>query len=173
MAFVNQPKQEILLPVKGSFILFSLFFALVLNLLPLKDIVLTLWPDFLALVILYWCINQPQRAGISMAFGMGLLMDIGDAAALGQNALAYSIMAFLCLLFQRRLSVFGPAKQAPQIGLILFSGQFILLLTGLLGGSEFPGWEFFLTTVTGVFLWPLVSSVLRIPQKPRSESDAG
>jgi rod shape-determining protein MreD len=100
-------------------------------------------------------------------------MDMGDAAALGQNALAYSIMAFLCLLFQRRLSVFGPAKQAPQIGLILFSGQFILLLTGLLGGSEFPGWEFFLATVTGMFLWPLVSSVLRIPQKPRSESDAG
>ena len=110
MAFVNQTRQELLLPAKGSFIIFSLFFALVLNLLPLKGMALILWPDFVALVILYWCINQPQHAGISMAFGMGLLMDIGDASALGQNALAYSMMAFLGLMFQRRLSVFGPAQ---------------------------------------------------------------
>jgi rod shape-determining protein MreD len=173
VAFVNQTKQEILLPAKGSFIVFSLLFALLLNLLPLKGMALALWPDFVALVILYWCINQPQRAGISMAFGMGLLMDIGDASALGQNALAYTIMAFLGLVFQRRLSVFGPAKQAPQIGLILFAGQLILLFTGLLDGSHFPGWDFFLVTIISMLLWPLVSSVLRVPQKPRSDLDAG
>ncbi len=173
MAFVNQTRQELLLPAKGSFIIFSLFFALVLNLLPLKGMALILWPDFVALVILYWCINQPQHAGISMAFGMGLLMDIGDASALGQNALAYSMMAFLGLMFQRRLSVFGPVKQAPQIGLILFAGQLVLLFAGLLSGSHFPGWDFFLMTIIGMFLWPLVSSLLRTPRKPRSDSDAG
>ena len=102
MAFVNYPRQEILLPVKGSFIALSLFMALLLNLLPLKGIVLSLWPDFIALVMLYWCINQPQRAGISIAFGMGLLMDIGNASTFGQHALAYSIMAFIALLFHRR-----------------------------------------------------------------------
>jgi rod shape-determining protein MreD len=96
-----------------------------------------------------------------MAFGMGLLMDIGDASALGQNALAYSITAFLGLMFQRRLSVFGPAKQAPQIGLILFAGQLVLLFAGLLSGSHFPGWDFFLMTIIGMFLWPLVSFVAK------------
>ncbi|SEL03465.1 rod shape-determining protein MreD [Nitrosovibrio tenuis] len=173
MAFVNYPRQEILLPAKGSFIAFSLFFALLLNLLPLKGVALSLWPDFVALVALYWCINQPQRAGISMAFGMGLLMDIGDASALGQHALAYSIMAFIALIFQRRLSIFGLLKQAPQIGLILLTGQFVILLAGLLAGSDFPGWDFFLISVIGMLLWPLVSSLLGIPQKPRSDSDAG
>jgi len=173
LAFVNHTKQEILLPAKGSFITLSLFLALTLNLLPLKGIALVFWPDFVALVMLYWCINQPQHVGISMAFGMGLLMDIGDASALGQNALAYSIMAFLGLMFQRRLSVFGSLKQAPQIGLLLLSGQLILVLAGLLDGSHFPGWDFFLAGVMGMFLWPLVSSLLRIPQKPRSDSDVG
>ena len=36
LAFVNYPRQEILLPAKGSFIALSLFVALLLNLLPLK-----------------------------------------------------------------------------------------------------------------------------------------
>lgn len=172
MAFANHPKQEILLPVKGSFIAFSLVVALLLNLLPLKGAVLTLWPDFIALVVLYWCINQPRQVGMSTAFGMGLLMDIGDASTFGQHALAYSIMACAALVFHRRLRVFGWLKQAPQIGLMLLIGQSVILLTGLLDGSHFPGWDFFLASATGTLLWPLLSSLLRIPQRPRSDPNA-
>jgi rod shape-determining protein MreD len=171
LAFANHPKQEILLPVKGSFILISLTLALVLNLLPLKGLAMALGPDFAAMAILYWCINQPQRAGISMAFVMGLLMDIGNASTFGQHALAYSIMAFVALAFHRRFSIFDVLKQAPQIGLILLGGQLIMLLTGLLDGSHFPGRDFFLPSITGTLLWPFFSSLLRMPQKPRSDSD--
>ncbi|MDN5882039.1 MAG: rod shape-determining protein MreD [Nitrosospira sp.] len=169
MAFANHPKQEILLPVKGPFIALSLMAALLLNLLPLMS---TFWPDFLALVILYWCINQPGRVGMSVAFGLGLLMDIGEAGTFGQHALAYSIMAFAALAFHRRLRVFGWLKQAPQIGLMLLIGQSVLLLTELLDGSHFPGWDFFLASATGTVLWPLLSSLLRIPQRPRHDPDA-
>jgi len=145
--------------------------ALLLNLLPLKGIALTLWPDFVALVVLYWCINQPQRVGMSTAFSMGLLMDIGNASTFGQHALAYSIIAFAALVFHRRLRVFGFLKQAPQIGLMLLIGQSVLLLTGLLDGSHFPGWGFFFASATGILLWPLLSSLLRIPQTLKSDSD--
>lgn len=159
-------------PVKGSFIVFSLLAALLLNLLPLKDALLTFWPDFTALTILYWCINQPQRVGMSTAFGMGLLMDIGNAGTFGQHALAYSIMAFVALLFHRRLYNFGLLQQAPQMGLILLIGQSVMLLTWLLDGSDFPGWDFFLASATGTVLWPLLSSLLKIPQRPGSDSNA-
>jgi rod shape-determining protein MreD len=172
VAFADHPKQEILLPVKRSFIALSLILALLLNLMPLQGLALAAWPDFIALTILYWCISQPQRVGISAAFAMGLLMDVGDGSAFGQHALAYTIMAFAALVLHRRLSNFGLVKQAPQIGLILIAGQFIILLTGLLGGSHFPGWDFFLSSVTGTLLWPFLSSMLRMPQKPRSDSDA-
>jgi rod shape-determining protein MreD len=172
LAYANHPKQEILLPVKGSFIIISLTLALVLNLLPLTGLAMAWWPDFVAMAILYWCINQPQHAGISMAFVMGLLMDIGNASTFGQHALAYSIMAFIALAFHRRFGIFGVLKQAPQIGLILLGGQFIMLLTGLLDGSHFPGRDFFLPSITGTLLWPFFSSLLRMPQKPRSDNDA-
>ena len=172
LAFADHPKQEILLPVKNSFIVSSLMAALLLNLLPLPPAALALHPDFVALVLVYWCISQPQRIGMSIAFILGLLMDIGNASTLGQHALAYSIMAFAALLFHRRLHFFGPFKQAPQIGLILLLGQSIILLAGLLGGSHFPGWDFFLASAAGVILWPLLFSLLRMSQKPRSDSDA-
>ena len=172
MAFADHPKQEILLPVKSSFIVLSLVVAMLLNLLPLSNTVLAWRPDLLAMVLLYWCINQPQRIGMSTAFIMGLLMDIGNASTLGQHALAYSVMAFATRLFHRRLHFFGPFKQAPQIGLILLIGQSVILLAWLLDGSYFPGWNFFLASGASVILWPLLSSLLRMSQKPRSDSDA-
>ena len=172
MAFADHPKQEILLPVKSSFIVLSLVVAMLLNLLPLSNSVLAWRPDLLAMVLLYWCINQPQRIGMSTAFIMGLLMDIGNASTLGQHALAYSVMAFAALLFHRRLHFFGPFKQAPQIGLILLIGQSVILLAWLLDGSYFPGWNFFFASGASVILWPLLSSLLRMSQKPRSDSDA-
>lgn len=172
MAFADHPKQEILLPVKSSFIVLSLALAMLLNLLPSGNIVLAWRPDLVAMILLYWCINQPQRVGMNTAFFMGLLMDIGNASTLGQHALAYSIMAFVTLLFHRRLHFFGPFQQAPQIGLILLIGQLVILLAGLLGGSHFPGWNFFLASAAGVILWPLLFSLLRMSQKPRSDSDA-
>lgn len=171
MAFVNSPKQEILLHVKNRFIALSLAVALLLNLLPLQGIVLMLRPDFVALVVLYWSINQPQRIGMSVAFAMGLLMDVGNASIFGQHALAYSVMAFIALLLHRRLRIFSLRKQAPQAGLLLFSAQLVILLTGVLAGANFPGWDFFLASVTGALLWPLLPAFLRTSRRQKSDSN--
>lgn len=167
--FVNHSEQEILRPAKGWFIIFSLMVALLLNLLSLQGIVLTLRPDFVALVLLYWSINQPQQIGMSAAFGMGLLMDVGNSSMLGQHALAYSVMIFLALLMYQRLRIFGLLKQALQIGLILLAAQFITLLTELLNRAHFPGWYFFLASITGMLLWPLISFLLKMPHGPKHD----
>lgn len=172
MAFANLAKQEILLPVKGGFIVFSLATALLLNLLPLQGLMLALRPDFVALTVLYWGINQPQRVGMGTAFGMGMLMDVGNASLFGQHALAYSVMAFIALVLHRQVRVFSLRQQAPQAGLMLLAAQLVILLTGLLAGANFPGWLFFLSSVTGALLWPLLSALLRIPQRPKPDPDA-
>ncbi|HKX54172.1 MAG TPA: rod shape-determining protein MreD [Nitrosospira sp.] len=172
MSLANSPRHEILLPVKGWFIMLSLIIALLLNLVPLTGAARTLQPDFVALVMLYWFINEPQRVGISMAFWMGLFMDLGNASTFGQHALGYSVMAFMALVFHHRVGIFDGYKQSPQIGLVLLSGQIVILLAGLFAGSPFPGWNFFLGSIVGMLLWPLLSAILRVPQKPWSASDA-
>ena len=80
--------QEILLPVKPAFIVFTLLGALLLNLLPWSGSWLWVRPDFGALVLLYWCIAQPRRIGFTAACLLGLLMDIADGSLFGQHALA-------------------------------------------------------------------------------------
>ena len=165
-------EEEILLPAKGWFIILSLIVALFLNLLPLQGITLTFRPDFVALVLIYWSINLPQRFGMSAAFGMGLLMDVGIGSLFGQHALAYSVMIFIALLLRRRLIIFGLLKQAPQIGLILLAAQFVTLLTELLNRAHFPGWYFFLASITGILLWPLVCSLLKISHSPKYDPNA-
>jgi rod shape-determining protein MreD len=165
-------EEEILLPAKGWFIILSLMVALFLNLLPLQGILLALRPDFVALVLLYWSINLPQRVGMSAAFGMGLLMDVGNGSMFGQHALAYSVMVFIALLLRRRLHIFGLLKQAPQIGLMLLAAQLVTLLTELLNRAHFPGWYFFLASITGVLLWPLLCTLLKIPHSPKYDPNA-
>ena len=172
MASANYSEEEIILPAKGWFIILSLMVALLLNLLPLQDNMLTLRPDFVALVLIFWSIYQPQRVGMSIAFFMGLLMDAGNGSMLGQHALAYSVMLFIALLMRRRLQIFGLLKQAPQIGLMLLFAQFIMLLTELLNRSDFPGWYYFLASITGTLLWPLISFLLKIPHSPKYDPNA-
>lgn len=172
MAFVNFTAQEIVSHVRGWFIVFSLAVALLLNLLPLQGVALLLRPDFVALMVLYWSINQPQRVGMSVAFTIGLLMDVGDASIFGQHALAYSVMAFIGLLLHRRLRIFSLHKQVPQVGLLLLSAQLIMLLTGLLAGANFPGWDFFLASVSGALLWPLLPTLVKMRQRRKPDPDA-
>ena len=165
----NFPEQDVLLPTTGWLIFFSLIFALLLNFLPLQGIFLALRPDFMALTILYWCINQPQRVGMSIAFIMGILIDVSNISILGQHAMAYCVIAYIALTTHRRLRIFNPFQQAPQIALILIFMQLIILLTGLLSGAEFPGWIFFLASATGMLTWPLISFILGILRMPKDD----
>jgi rod shape-determining protein MreD len=54
----------------------SLFLALLLGLLPLSETLQPLRPYWLALVLAYWVIEAPSRAGLGLAFGVGLAADI-------------------------------------------------------------------------------------------------
>ena len=95
--------QEILRPAKTGFIVFTLVMALLINLLPWAGWGLWVRPDFVALVLLYWCIDQPRKIGFSVAWVLGLLMDVADGSLFGQHALAYTIVAYAGIVLHRRV----------------------------------------------------------------------
>src|SRR6266852_3131099 len=116
---------QILLPVRMSTIIGSFALALFLNFLPWRD--LRLVPDFVALVLAFWCVRQPRLVGLGVGWMLGLLSDAGNGVLLGQHALAYSILAFLAMWFSRRILWFGPWLQALHVALILVVVQCVVL----------------------------------------------
>lgn len=165
------PKQEILLPVKPRFIAFSLLCGFLLNLLPLGGALDWVRPDFVAMVLLYWCIHQPLRVGIGTAWIFGILMDVADGALLGEHALAYSLMAFIALVLRRRMSMLRIGHQFTHITLILLIMQGIIVLTGFIAKNIFVGWTYFLGSLTAGLLWPALTYLLKLPQRPKPDPD--
>jgi rod shape-determining protein MreD len=161
-------RSQILMPVRTSTIIASFVLALFLNFLPWRD--LRVVPDFVALVIAFWCVRQPRLVGLGVAWTIGLLADAGNGVLLGQHALAYSLLAFLCVWLSRRILWFGPMLQSLHIALILLVTQAAVLVVRLAAGDAFPGWAIWIGPLLGAALWPVVTWLLLMPQRrPASE----
>ena len=94
-------RHEILLPVKPAFIVATFIAAAMVNMMPWTGYAAWLRPDFVALVLLYWIIDQPRLVGFTAAFSLGLLMDVAEGALLGQHALSYTILAYAGIALNR------------------------------------------------------------------------
>jgi len=164
---------EILKPASMKFIVFTLFAGLMLNLLPWTGWALTLRPDFVALVLLYWSIRQPRALGFGSAWLVGLMMDVADGILLGQHAFAYILTLFVALSLHRRIRRFGLWQQALHILLLLLLMQSVLLLVRLTAGPALWGADFFLSSLTGAAIWPFLNRTIQMPLPGASNPDAG
>ncbi|HUP94084.1 MAG TPA: rod shape-determining protein MreD [Burkholderiales bacterium] len=164
-------RHEILLPVKPAFIVFTLIGAALLNMMPWSGFAAWLRPDFVALVVLYWVIEQPRRVGFGTAFLLGILMDVGEGALLGQHALSYSILAYAGMALHRRVRMFSVTAQVVHVVPLLLLNDLIVVGIRLLAGAEFPGYRYFLGSLVAGVLWPIISIMLKLPQRPRTDPD--
>ena len=172
MANVNPPRSVLQKPVRARFIAGSLILALVLNLLPWNGTLVLLWPDLVAMVVLYWSIHQPRRMGLSVAWAFGLLMDIADGVLFGQHALAYIVMAYAAYFLHRRIQTFDLWQQAFYVGGLMLLMQGVMVLVRLAFGAAFPGVLYFGGSAAAAAVWPLLSLALQGAQrqKPSPES---
>lgn len=160
--------RRILLPARPWFIYLSLVVALALLYIPTGHFPL---PDWVALVLIFWCIREPRRVGMFTGFVLGLLVDIGLGAAMGQHALAYVVLAFIANALSRRALWFGTLGQTVQVLPMLLIAQVIMLVVRLIAGAEFPGWTYFLSSITAAMIWGPVSMLLLLPQFQPTERD--
>jgi rod shape-determining protein MreD len=169
MQLTDAPTQRILLPVRASTILVSLALALLANFLPWKSLLLV--PDFVALVLCFWCIRQPRLVGLGVAWMLGLLTDVGNGVLMGQHALSYALLAFAAITLSRRILWFGLWGQALHVAALLVFAQAVGLLVRLAAGGEFPGWQILAGPALGAFLWPIASHLLLLPQRRAADVD--
>lgn len=162
--------QEFLLPASNTFIAASLFVALMLNWLPWSGIGLALRPDFVALVLLYWCTHKPFRVGIGIAWTVGILADVADASLFGQHALAYSVLAFAAGALHRRMQMLDLRQQMLQIlpVLLLTYATYAAVHWQVRGYVE---WIYFIGCAVSVLLWIPLTLLLQALRHPRPDPD--
>ena len=162
--------QEFLLPASNTFIVFSLLAALLLNWLPWQGVWLALRPDFVALVVLYWCIHKPYRVGIGMAWLVGILADVANASLFGQHALAYSVLAFGGIVLHRRVQMFDLRQQTMQVFPVLLLA-YVTYAAVHWQMHGYVAWEYFAGNVVSALLWAPLTILLQALRRPRAEPD--
>ena len=166
--------QQLLLPASPWFIGFTLLAALFANMVAnISFVGNAAWmPDFLSLVLVFWCVHQPRLVGIGVAFFFGVITDVHQASLLGQHALTYTALGFLAIMIHRRLLWFTVPSQAMQVLPVFVAAHALELTVRMMSGALFPGWMIVIAPIAEALLWPLVSVVLLAPQRRAPNPDA-
>ncbi len=142
-------------------ILITFAVAFMLNLLPLPPWLDRFQPDWMALVLIYWCMALPNRVGVGTGWLLGLALDTAQGALLGQHALAMAVVAYLTIRTHQRVRVFPLWQQAPSVLMLLLVNH--LLVAWVYGIIGYPprGFWYLAPALGGMLLWPWVFIVLR------------
>ena len=142
-------------------ILASFAIAYVLAVLPLPQWLLLGRPEWVALVLIYWCIALPQRVGIVTGLVLGLGLDVLEGAVIGQNVLALVMVALLSLMLYQRLRVYSLWQQSAVVFVLVGVSQVICQWVQSLEGIGAPNMSFLLSALTSALLWPFILHLLR------------
>jgi rod shape-determining protein MreD len=137
-----------------SIVIISLAVAFAMALIPLPPMLDMLRPYWVALVLIYWCLETQGIVSLGLAFLLGLLLDLLTGSLLGLHALSLIIMVYLVSRFRARLRFFPPWQQALSVLALLINDRIILIWIISLRGEPMPTLDFWLPPIIGTLLWP-------------------
>jgi len=145
----------------GGIIVFSFIIALLLTVIPLPEWARYIRPDWVGLVLIYWCLALPQRVGVTTGWFMGLMVDLLTGSLLGQHALSLTVVAYLALKFHQRLRLVPVWQQALTVLVLLILHQLLALWISRIIGRPGAPMYFWIPSLVGMIIWPLVHGTLR------------
>jgi len=118
-------------------------------------------PDWIGLVLIYWCLAAPERVSVGTGWFLGLLQDVLYGSLLGSNALGKTLMSFLTVRLHLQLRMFPLWQQAASVfGLLVLNQLLTLWIRGAIGQApETIG--YWTPCVVGALLWPWLFVILR------------
>ncbi|NQY87086.1 MAG: rod shape-determining protein MreD [Colwellia sp.] len=145
----------------GVIILFTLLIALMASIMPMPLSVDVFRPDWVLIVLIYWCMALPGRVNIITAWVMGFLLDVLLGSVLGVHATAMAISIYIIVVNHQKIRNFSIWQQALITGvlaalyhLVVFWLQRFLIDVVFLTSYLYP-------VITTIILWPWVFYLLR------------
>jgi len=139
----------------------SSFVALVLMLIQLPASLFYFWPDWIALVVVYWALIAPDRVGPFVGFVIGTVLEVLFVRKFGVLGLGLATLAFIVNSTHQQLRVLSMWQQ--MILVALFVGVF-KLLTGWLYGlvTDFTiTREYWYSLLGCLVVWPFAYILLQ------------
>lgn len=145
----------------GIVILVSFGIAFMLTMIPLSDEVSVFRPEWVTLMLIYWCLALPHRVGVFTGWLVGFLLDIHYGSLLGQHAMSLAIVAYLAYKLHVRIRLYPLLQQSLIILLLVALYQMIVLwIKGITGNA--PGdWSYWIPSLTSMLIWPWLFFLMR------------
>ena len=118
-------------------------------------------PDWVTLVLIYWCMAAPQRVGVGAAWLVGLGLDLLTFGLVGSHALTKTVIAFLVGRVALRLRVYPVWQQTAFILILLVVETAILVAIKYLVDGRLGGMVSWPALAVGVAVWPFLFWILR------------
>ena len=132
----------------------SIAICYLLQLMPLPPLLIAFKPFWLALVLIYWWLETPDRLSLGLMFTLGLAGDVLHGELLGEQAARLCVLGFIVLRFRPRLRFFPMWQQSLAIGALLLNDRIFLLMIHAFAGDPLPARSFWLAPLTGMLAWP-------------------
>lgn len=118
-------------------------------------------PDWVGLVLVYWCLATPDRIGVGAGWLLGVILDVLHGSLLGQHALALSLLAFLVIKIHLQVRMFPRWQQAVTVLVLLgITHLLVLWIRGATGHAP-ETWAYWMPALVSAIVWPWLFAVLR------------
>lgn len=124
------------------------------------------WPDWIALIVVYWALMAPDRIGPWVGFAFGTLLEVLFVRDFGVLGFGFAMLAFAVNRTHLQLQVLSIGPQMVVVG--LFIAVFKLMtgwLYGLTGDFAMTS-EYWYSIIGCVLAWPFVFILLQELRSP-------
>ena len=146
---------------RHSVIVSSFIIALVLQIVPLPIQVDLYRPDWVLVVLSYWCMALPHRVNVGIAFVTGIAVDILVGTTLGIHSLGLSICVYILAANYQRLRNYSVWQQAIVIGLLSSLYHLLTFWVQHLLTDIYFQVDYLWPVLTTMVIWPWVFWLLR------------
>lgn len=143
-----------------SFRWLSVLFCFLIMILPMANWLSALRPFFLALVLIFWILETPQKISLGRVFCIGLVLDIFSFTFLGEHALRLLIICGVVHQFRNQFRFYPLWQQSVLIMILLYFDQLVLWFIRYLQGMSVPVIETLASPFIAFLIWPWLYIVL-------------
>jgi len=145
----------------SGIVITTIVVAMAIQIMPFPNPIAAYSPDWILLTAMYWFINTPDKFGVGYAWITGIFTDVLTGHVLGQHALSYSLVAYLCLNVHRRFHFFPLPQQAFLVLILLLVSRLLIYWSQNFVAPHAVGLPYWISAFIGALAWPFIFLLLQ------------